>query len=272
VNATRFDDLSRLFAERRFSRRRAVLHGVTGLATGVMAASGLDSLAAQEATPSTPAASNAATAAIFLFLQSFQSGSVGPKEGVSGTFRVTLEHGLGQTIYFSDRPARIVGVAPTSQFLDGFGFSPESPPNAALVVEDERGETSIAVVELTNPGYDEETRTATYDVIELAEFAGGAGLTFHEEPAGFATFPSSFAAAHLFIDDCHGEVVACYPAGQSNSYESLLGYVKATGMCWDQATLTCTECNPAPDVLACQAKYPTICTDASPCEVVQIAP
>ena len=43
----------------------------------------------------------------------FQSGTVAPKDGPEGRYTVTLEHGLGQTIYFSDRPDRIVGAAPT---------------------------------------------------------------------------------------------------------------------------------------------------------------
>jgi len=267
----RIDDLSRFFATRRHSRRRAVSLGVAGLAA---ATSGVGTITAQESTPlpSTPPGTDVTAPSMYLFLQSFQSGSIAPSGGDDGTFTVTLEHGLGQTVYFSDRPERVVGAAPTAEFIAGFGFSPESPPNAALLVEDERGDTIIAVVELTNPAYDVATRTATYDATELAEFTGGAGMAFHREPAGVSALPASFGSAHLFIDDCSGEVVACYPAGQSGDFESYLGFVKASGMCWDPVAHTCTECNPAPDVLACHAKYPTVCTEASPCEAVQITP
>ncbi len=47
-----------------------------------------------------------------LFVQSFQSGSIAPVDGAEGRYTVTLEQGLGQTIYFSDRPERIVGTEP----------------------------------------------------------------------------------------------------------------------------------------------------------------
>jgi hypothetical protein len=58
----------------------------------------------------------------FLFVQSFRSGSIAPKAGTDGAYTLTLEHGLGQKIYFSDRPERVVGADPTPQFLKGFGF------------------------------------------------------------------------------------------------------------------------------------------------------
>lgn len=283
MDTPRFDSIARRFAERRFSRRRmlgqgsAVLSAATLAASGGAATSGVTGetgVTAQEATPSESVASGAAaySQSMFLFVQSFQSGSIAPKDGSGESFTITLERGLGQTIYFSDRPERIVGAAPTARFLEGFDFSPENPPNAALLVESDCGETVIAVVELTNPGYDEGTHTATYDAIELAEFWSGTGVGFHPDPAGAATLPASFTSAHLFIDDCRGEVVACYPYGQSQNYEAYLGFVKASGMCWDQLSLTCTECNPAPDILACQAKYPDQCTDAKPCEAVRITP
>ncbi len=80
---------------------------------------------------------------------------------------VTLDHGLGQTVYFTDRPERLVGVTPTAQFLADFGLSVGDPPNAALVVEKEDGTTQIAVVELIDPKYDDATDTATYEVAVL---------------------------------------------------------------------------------------------------------
>jgi hypothetical protein len=70
-----------------------------------------------------------------LLVQSFQSGSLAAKAGEQGRCTVTLKRGLGQTIYFSDRPGRIVGTIPTDRFLSVLGFSPDNPPNAALLVE-----------------------------------------------------------------------------------------------------------------------------------------
>ena len=77
---------------------------------------------------------------------------------------MTLELGLGQTLYFGDRPSRDVGAVPTEQFLQGQGGADDNPPNAALVVDDGNGGTEIAVVELTNPLIDPSVPAVTYDV------------------------------------------------------------------------------------------------------------
>ena len=77
-------------------------------------------VAAQDATPEAMNDENTS----YLFLQSFQSGSIVAKDGEADTFTLTLEQGLGQTIYFSDRPERIVGAVtivpagPKSAHLD----------------------------------------------------------------------------------------------------------------------------------------------------------
>ena len=42
-----------------------------------------------------------------------------------------------QTIAFSDRPERVVGQEPMQKSLDGLGFSPENPPNAAIEITQE---------------------------------------------------------------------------------------------------------------------------------------
>src|SRR5262249_44072488 len=70
----------------------------------------------------------------YRFVQSFEGGTNAPKAGVDGPYPVTLDHGLGQTLYFADRPSRDVGAVPTPQFLHGLGFAADNPPNAALVV------------------------------------------------------------------------------------------------------------------------------------------
>ncbi len=141
MNATRLDMISKLFATRR-SRRQALAQAGAGLAAAVGAA-GLAHRAAtaaqdEAATPSA-AASAENEGPVFLFLQAFQAGSVAAKEGSEGRYTLTLEQGLGHTVYFSDRPDRIVGATPTPQFLQGLGFPDDNPPNAALVVETDRG-------------------------------------------------------------------------------------------------------------------------------------
>ncbi len=173
---------------------------------------------------------------MFLFLQSFQAGSIVPKEGDEDRYVLTLEQGLGQTVYFSDRPDRIVGAAPTPQFLKGLGFPDDNPPNAALVVEGEGGETGIAVLELFAPSYDLPTRTATYEVAVLSDWerqgqAGDSGgAVFSETTEDLAQQFPQFGAAHLFIDDCADGLVSC-----RTSTGEILGYAVTVGFCWDWA-------------------------------------
>ncbi|HEV2528259.1 MAG TPA: hypothetical protein VGT61_07430, partial [Thermomicrobiales bacterium] len=104
MDASRFDAVSRLFAQRR--SRRAALTTAATLAAGAL------TTASQGATPATgagapasgtPAAGGTGTPdkLTFLFVQSFQAGTISPKEGADGRYTLTLEAGLGQTVYFS---------------------------------------------------------------------------------------------------------------------------------------------------------------------------
>src|SRR4051794_22187309 len=115
MNSNRFDAISRLFAERRISRRQALSRVGAGLGAAGIAATGLASASAQDATPEATTEQGERVIST-LFLQSFQSGKIVPTEGADGRYTVTLEHGLGQTIYFSDRPERIVGTIATPAF------------------------------------------------------------------------------------------------------------------------------------------------------------
>src|SRR5262249_33852244 len=152
------------------------------------------------------------------FVQSFQSGSIAPKAGEDGTYTLTLEHGLGQTLYFSDRPERIVGAKPTPQFLQGLGFLPDNPPNAALVLAAAPGDEDVAVLELYKPHYDEDTKTATYGVTLLKDWERTLAMGFSEAPTDLAKLAPSFGAAHLFIDGCSWGTVRCSdPSGSNNA-------------------------------------------------------
>jgi hypothetical protein len=181
--------------------------------------------AAQEATP----AAGAEEGASFLFVQTFGAGSLAPKEGAeAGVLTLTADHLPGQTLYFSDRPERIVGMVATERFLGtgggapaggtptGAGFTPADPPNAALVAQTAEGE-DILVVELLNPRYDEAAGTLAYDVRLLADYAntGLADLAARQADDQFA---SSFTTAHLFIDGC------------------------GRGQCWNGAVSMCVSC------------------------------
>jgi hypothetical protein len=240
MDPRRFDAAARFFANRRLSRRRALAEVGTGLAAGALAF-GLTRTA--HARDAAPAALDAKRGPTMLFLQSFQSGSIAAKPGVEGRFTVTLEHGLGQTIYFSDRPDRVVGASPTDQFLAGLGFPADNPPNAALVVETAPGVTDIAVVELFAPLYDPAGPTVTYEVAVLADWEASSDLGFTAAPTDLAALAPSFGTAHLFIDDCPRNNVGCYFRGSGDP----VGYLAAgetDEMCFNPHINFCVPCQP----------------------------
>lgn len=229
MDVSQFDKISRFFA----GRRRALAEG-----GGRPVSAGIP-IAAQAATPEPDAAHGPE----MLFLQSFQSGSITAKEGDEGRYTVTLEHGLGQTIYFSDRPDRIVGTSPTPQFLEGLGFSDDNPPNAALVVETAAGESVVAVVELFNPIYDPTVPTVTYEAAVLADWQNSAELGFTAAPADLAALAPSFGAAHLFIDDCRDGDILC----QSDVTSRIVGTIPGSefdNYCYSWGAWQCLPCLP----------------------------
>jgi hypothetical protein len=257
MDANRFDSISRLLAARRLSRRQALVKGGAGLAAAGLAAAGVAAVSAQDATPEadTTQATDAALPE-FLFVQSFESGTIEPA-GQEGRYTVSLAHGLGQTIYFADRPDRTVGALPTDKFLDYIGFPADNPPNAALVLHQGQGETDIAVVELFDPVYDAATANATYTVAVLAEGEKLSGLSFTETNEDLATLAPSFGAAHLFIDgisDCPDGAISCYstlPGSGTMGYCAIDGNAGACGPCeshdpsywYQQCNATYTGCN-----------------------------
>ncbi len=220
--------------------------------------------AAQDATPAAGAVGEKVE---YLFVQSFESGAIAPKAGEDGTYTLTLEHGLGQTIYFSDRPERVVGASPTAAFLAGLGFPPDNPPNAALVVEAGPEDTDVAVLELFNPAYDAATHTATYEVKVLADWEQTLALGFAEQPKDLAALAPAFGAAHLFIDDCPDIQLNCYDV---NHPSTIVGTTMA-GTCyqwWPPGCLlcenTCITCNNA--VPACGGQCCGDCPGGCPTE------
>ena len=213
MDAHRFDALTRALSGR-LSRRRAVRRGVGGLAASLSAV-GVRHGAAHEATPAV-SPEEAVENRAFLFVQTFESGTFAPKAGEDGVYTLTLNGEAGHTVYFSDRPSRLVGTVPTQAFLDGLGFPADNPPNAALVAQTEAGE-DVLVVELLNPVYDEAAGTLTYDARVLADFAP-TGLTTLAARQADAELAERFDAASLFIDSC--------PRHQ----------------CWDANSASCISC------------------------------
>ncbi len=188
----RFDLLTRGIA-RRMSRRSALAAGA-GI-SGLAIVSAVVPATAQEATPATEGATTS-----YLFVQSFDSGSLTPIDGEDGRFVLELRGEHGRTIGFSDRPERVVGSTPTELFLAGLGFEAENAPNAALVFEPAPGETDIIVLELLDPRYDKGNQTLIYDVTILDSFEAQAGLTFQEAPRQPDPAGEEFGLAQLFID------------------------------------------------------------------------
>lgn len=244
MNPMNFNRISRRFAERRLASRQ-------GLAT------------AQDATPESVPAPWDGEKTTYLFVQSFQSGSITPTEGQDGRFTVTLDRGTGQTIYFGDRPSRDVGVTETPQFLEGLGFLEDNPPNAALIVETAPGETDVAVVELHNPTIDADTNTLTYDVEVLENWQDDLELGLREDPANLAAIAPEFGAAHLLIDDCPtNSTVYCVRGSGTRP----IGSFWPVDSCWNFAV--CMPCEPyvheQPDRCATQDYWSRKCNETFP--------
>ena len=264
MDAARFDAVARALAARR-SRR-----GVVGGAAAGLAGLALGLAAAQDAPPTSPAAGGGEDPT-FLFVQTFAGGAFAqnpgagtpvaggaPTLGGGASYLLTLDGHHGGTVYFSDRPARIFGEAPTQAFLDGLGFSPANPPNAALVAQTETGD-EIVVLELVEPAYDAGAGTLTYGAEVLAEYAGE-GLAHVAAQQADQELPELFGRASLFIDECQAiewcalctEPYRCFRIGPipGGPY----------GKCWDWSALSCKPCRDYGDLAAlCNATYPAFC-------------
>lgn len=182
----------------RFSRRSALAAAaLAGVGGAALATRGV---AAQDGTPSP-----VAEAVSYLFVQSgFTSGILDQAtEGVQ-SWLLVLQGAPAQTVFFSDRPARIAGAISTERFLEILDFSTDDPPNAALVIDTDEG-ADVVILELTDPVYDPVAATLTYitkilevDVLETA------GYGFTTDPLGPDGYPAEFGPASLFIDSLMG--------------------------------------------------------------------
>lgn len=254
MDAQQFDRISKLFAERRLSRRRALASSGAGLAAGVFAARRLGPEAsAEESTPVVDlSAGDATDKSSFLFVQSFQGGSVAANAGVDDRYTVTLNQGLGQTIYFGDRPSRLVGSAPTPSFLEGLGFSDDNPPNAAFIIEHADGKTDITVAELFNPAYDAVTQSLTYEIAPLDSWEDALAFGLQETPKAFSEINPEFGATHLFIDDCADGNIVC--TGPDNA--GVVGGFGSVGYCWNWSAVACVPCESGVDACpSCIEEY-----------------
>jgi hypothetical protein len=243
VNASQFDSVTRLFAARRTSRRAALAAGASIVAAGLAPA------AAQDASPvpaqdASPVPSDTAGAP-FMFVQTFGAGSLAPKDGEADVLILTADHLAGQTLYFSDRPERNVGMVSTARFLgagrtgDGLGFTPANPPNAALVFggsDDQPG--AVAVVELIDPRYDPASGQVTYDLRVLADVEA-IDMQLEGLPVTADAAAQEFDSAGLFIDDCDAGQILCANPQSGGVY--LPGATFA--YCYDTSQGCCAPCS-----------------------------
>ena len=168
----------------------------------------------------------------YMFVQSAHSGSFVPVEGEMN-YTLTLEGVSPQTIAFSDRPERVVGQVSMQKFLDGFCFSPENPPNAAIEIIEWDEEEDVIVMELFDPIYDAVNKTLQYNV-SILETPNHSYAIFNERHD--TSVPENFSHAALFIDDCKNCECPCYSTeiGESKC--------KTIGRCWCWFPPGCRPC------------------------------
>lgn len=265
MNANRFDTISKLLASGR-TRRSAIAGGV-GLATaGVVSRAAAQDGTPEVATPVVdpndphPSADEAQSGPELLFVQAFDAGTWAPKDGEDGVYTLTLTGAAANTIYFSDRPERIVGLWPNQEFLDRLGFTPENPPNAAIVAPREDGEgQEILVIELLNPVWDG-NGTLAYDAVVLADY-GEHGLAHLARQQQDYELGETFAAGGLFIDSYCSELDGeCYYISDGEPH--WVGQLDI-GECFGAGTGICGKCNSdgRSDYYGrrCADKYPDQC-------------
>lgn len=267
MDSQRFDSMTRLLG--RHSSRRTAMAATAAAATIPLLAG--SSAAAQDGTPVAEGATPVATTGsdltsdfpVFLFVQTFTQGSWEPGEE-DGLFNLTLSGVPTGTIAFSDRPDRIVTLLPMQQFLDGLGFTPTNPPNAALIAMREGEDMSdqeALVVELFSPTYDAANGTLSYEARVLEDY-GASGLAGLAPNQTDAQQPESFAGGTLLIDDCSDGEAVCFK--KLNGEEVIVGNIGNVGCCFDTGVSHCAACNDDPSSWyygqLCANNYPDKCS------------
>ena len=108
-------------------------------------------------------------------------------------------HGLSPaTLYFSDRPQRVVGHFTTKQFIEEWGEGENSfaadPPNAVIsFVEKGDATPEDAIVVLKDPQLDGDKLTYTVDMLEGSLPAKGELVSVFIDPFGRPLSPVSLA-------------------------------------------------------------------------------
>lgn len=103
------------------------------------------------------------------------------------------------TLYFSDRPDRIVGHVTTEKFVSHWGSGDDSfkeePPNATLSLLHEN-QAQLVVVVLKNPRLEAGSLTYDVDVLDGDASAQGGPCSLFIDVIGRPLTPLSFAGVH----------------------------------------------------------------------------
>jgi hypothetical protein len=123
------------------------------------------------------------------------------QEVSSGGGRLTLRGLAPSTLYFSDRPQRVVGHLSTAQFVDlwdeGDNSFAEDPPNAVLAfLEPGDDVPEHAVVVLQDPSVDDGAVSYAIDVLEGPVPSATGPATLFIDPLGRPMTPVSVAGVH----------------------------------------------------------------------------
>ncbi len=137
-------------------------------------------------------------AATDIFLQEGSSGSF--VNDSSGNYTLTINDVVPYTAFFADRPARDVGMVPMDKFLKGLNFGINNPPNAAMILPDENETSDMVVVELTNPQYNNTTKTLTYNAKQLKDYSFKSGWLQDHASEVDPAIPEKFCSVNLVID------------------------------------------------------------------------
>lgn len=146
----------------------------------------------------------------YIFIQEGTSGSF--VEDGSGNYTLTINGVLPYTVYFADRPARDAGMVEMEQFIEGFSFDPNNPPNALLNIREGEEEIDMIVVELTWPQYNETTETLTYKARLTADYEFESEWPEDLLHRVDGEIPEEFGEVVIVIDDC-----PCLPYGTCDS-------------------------------------------------------
>jgi hypothetical protein len=132
-----------------------------------------------------------------LFVQTATSGQLSPNP--DGTMALRLV-GVGSTIWFTDRPARMSGAEDTAVLVRGWGVGAHSfakqPPNAVLQAQQNGARRDLPLV-LTAPHFSPASATLDYTVRTLPSPPGAEKTKGAVPPLS----PGPLGSATVFIDD-----------------------------------------------------------------------